>query len=69
MGDRNYSYPTMLAQELLKLGSSNEEIRFLFSVIVINITSCFRDEIYVQVMKQLSENTSNVSKMKGFEVF
>jgi hypothetical protein len=54
MGDRHYSYPPMLAQEILRVGVATPELR---------------DELYCQLMKQLSSNPSIKSATKGIELF
>jgi len=53
MGDRSLSYPVMLAQDLLNQALETPEIR---------------DEIYCQIIKQLTENPSPQSISKGWQL-
>jgi len=50
MGDRQYWYPPMLAQEILRAGVEHIELR---------------DELYVQVLKQLTNNPSSRAHSRG----
>jgi len=54
MGDRQYSYPISLAQEILQVGLAVPELR---------------DEIFLQIMKQLNENPSGDSQQRGWLLF
>ena len=53
MGDRACSYPPMLAQELLRIASLNEALV---------------DEIFCQLMKQLTGNPDSASYEKGIDL-
>ena len=53
MGDRQYSYPVILAHELITAGIENVELR---------------DELYCQMMKQLSKNPNDASKRRGWNL-
>eukprot|EP00743_Colponemidia_sp_Colp-15_P007995 GILK01008660.1.p1 GENE.GILK01008660.1~~GILK01008660.1.p1 ORF type:complete len:2044 (+),score=493.00 GILK01008660.1:237-6368(+) len=53
MGDRQGLYPLMLAQEILSKGVGYPELR---------------DEIYCQLMKQLTDNPSSESISKGWQL-
>lgn len=53
MGDDIYSYPAMLAQELLRVALEHNEMK---------------DEIYLTVIKQITENPSESSAHKGFDL-
>ncbi|CAK9109242.1 High molecular weight form of myosin-1 (High molecular weight form of myosin I) (HMWMI) [Durusdinium trenchii] len=51
MGDRPYSYPASLAQEILQVGLSVVEVR---------------DEVLLQLVKQLNDNPSLKSRQRGW---
>jgi hypothetical protein len=51
MGDRPYSYPTSLAHEVLNVGLACAELR---------------DEVLLQLIKQLSDNPSEASRRRGW---
>lgn len=51
MGDREYSYPASLAQEILQVGLAVTELR---------------DEILLQILKQLTDNPSAKSRQRGW---
>ena len=53
MGDRHYSYPVILAHELVTAGIEHVELR---------------DELYCQIMKQLINNPSESSKRRGWNL-
>jgi len=53
MGDKHYEFPNMLALELLAVGLQNHELR---------------SEIYCQVIKQVTNNPSQDSARKGWEL-
>jgi hypothetical protein len=53
MGDRNVMYPTMVAQEILRQGLQDRQIG---------------DEVYVQLMKQLTQNWKGIGVEKGWEL-
>ena len=53
MGDRHYSYPVILAHELITAGIEHVELR---------------DELYCQIMKQLINNPSESSKRRGWNL-
>merc|ERR1711871_1333572 len=53
MGDRQYSYPILLAQEVTRCGLENHGIR---------------DEIYCQIVKQLIDNPQRSSVSRGWNL-
>lgn len=53
MGDKRMPFPSMLAQKILDTGFNQVD---------------FRDEIYAQVMKQLTKNTGTDSVGKGWQM-
>ena len=53
MGDKHMPYPAMLAQDVLKTGVADKDLR---------------DEIYLQIIKQLASNTRAESVAKGWQL-
>eukprot|EP00604_Paraphysomonas_vestita_P004322 CAMPEP_0174825570 /NCGR_PEP_ID=MMETSP1107-20130205/42882_1 /TAXON_ID=36770 /ORGANISM="Paraphysomonas vestita, Strain GFlagA" /LENGTH=423 /DNA_ID=CAMNT_0016057299 /DNA_START=2702 /DNA_END=3973 /DNA_ORIENTATION=- len=54
MGDRKYNYPETLAVEFIKTGMEG--------------SPALKTELYVQLLKQLSENPNSASEAKGWEM-
>jgi myosin-7 len=53
MGDKQMSFPETLAQDILKKGIEKSKLR---------------DEIYLQIMKQLTDNPKSDSQAKGWQI-